>query len=105
MIDSTARYRAIPSLEDQVYHSGDHEDSRDGSPTTSEPIPAAAGAKWTYFLLGCAILLPFNGDTLCHTPPCSPCSRQLLSSVQFDVVFLVPTGRLLLLYDIQFVLV
>ncbi|KAN0081526.1 Nucleoside transporter domain containing protein [Tylopilus felleus] len=60
MIDSTARYRAIPSLEDQVYHSGDHEDSRDGSPTTSEPIPAAAGAKWTYFLLGCAILLPFN---------------------------------------------
>ena len=35
--------------------------------STTERIPTEARAKWTYFILGCAILLPWNGDIFRQT--------------------------------------
>jgi hypothetical protein len=56
MSDSPTNYRAIPSSEDEAGVGGEEPYS------TTERIPAEARAKWTYFLLGCAILLPWSGD-------------------------------------------
>lgn len=71
MTDSSVNYRAIPSSEDQAYHS----DVREAAvgmgnfyATTCERISAEAQTKWTYFLLGCAILLPWNGDPFARLP-------------------------------------
>lgn len=61
----TDSHRATSSSEDQAYHSAIHE-ARAGLGelhSTSEHIPDEDQTKWTYFLLGCAILLPWNGDT------------------------------------------
>jgi hypothetical protein len=65
MTDSPAKYRAIQSSEDQAYHSDSHEARfcRDELYSTTECIPAEARTNWTYFLLGCAILLPWSGNT------------------------------------------
>lgn len=65
MADSRAKYHPIPSLEDQTYHSDVHEAGVGGDNlySTSEGISVEARTKWTYFLLGCAILLPWNGET------------------------------------------
>ncbi|KAG8213953.1 hypothetical protein J3R82DRAFT_10702 [Butyriboletus roseoflavus] len=77
MANSLARYRAIPSSQDQAYHSDVRVAgvSGDNLYSTSESIPAEvqARAKWTYFLLGCTILLPWNGDTSRQTsrPVCA----------------------------------
>ncbi|KAF8132027.1 nucleoside transporter-domain-containing protein [Boletus edulis] len=64
MTDLPAKYRAVSSSADQAYHSNDHASeagvSGDEPYSTIEHIPAAARTRWTYFLLGCAILLPFN---------------------------------------------
>ncbi|KAG8218815.1 nucleoside transporter-domain-containing protein [Butyriboletus roseoflavus] len=65
MIDSSAKYHAIPPSEDEAYHSDVHEAgvtsaSEDDYYSTREWSSAAARTKWTYFLLGCAILLPWN---------------------------------------------
>ena len=67
MSDSSAKYRAIPSSE--AHHSDAHQAGVGGDEphSVSERIPAAAQTKWTYFLLGCAILLPFNGNSLQQT--------------------------------------
>lgn len=62
MSDSPAKYRAVPS---QAYHSDVHEAGVGGDDlySTTEWITTEAQTKWTYFLLGCTILLPWNGDT------------------------------------------
>jgi hypothetical protein len=105
MTDSPVKYRVIPSSEGQADHSNVHNTGDDlyYSTVTSErfPGPAEARTKWTYFLLGCAILLPWNGDS----------SRQIalvlllvlmtpLSPDQWNLVFLVSTGWLPLLLDL-----
>ncbi|KAH0840096.1 nucleoside transporter-domain-containing protein [Lanmaoa asiatica] len=56
MIDSPAKYHPIPSSDDQSYPS----DIREAEVSGGEWKSAEARAKWTYFLLGCAILLPWN---------------------------------------------
>ena len=65
MTHSPAKYRGIPSSEHQAYHSDSHEVGfcRDELYSTTEYILAEARTKWSYFLLGCAILLPWSGDT------------------------------------------
>ena len=70
MTDSPAKYRAIPSSEDQAYDSNVHEARIGGDERvypTSQHIPAEPRTKWTYFLLGCAIFLPWHGDISCQT--------------------------------------
>jgi len=52
MTRSRASYHLIPRSENQVDFSDAHEAGLDGS--------TEARTKWTYFLLGCAILLPWN---------------------------------------------
>ena len=98
MTDSPTKYRAIPSSEDEARAVGDEYYS------TSERMPPKARIRWMYFLLGCAILLPWHGDTCRQTTHLCLCSC-LLSYGKFDAVFLVPTGRFPLHPDLQFVLV
>ena len=57
MPDSPTNYRAIPSSEDEAGVGGEEPYS------ATERTLAEARTKWTYFLLGCATLLPWNGDT------------------------------------------
>ncbi|KAF8558807.1 hypothetical protein OG21DRAFT_981118 [Imleria badia] len=63
--DAPAKYHAIPSSEGQANHSDVHDTGLlhaedDLYYTTGEWFPAQAQIQWTYFLLGCAILLPWN---------------------------------------------
>ncbi|KAF8554812.1 hypothetical protein OG21DRAFT_1522187 [Imleria badia] len=62
MTASPAKYRVTPSSEDQAYHSNIHDAGVCGGElnSTSERILHEAQIKWTYFLLGCAILLPWT---------------------------------------------
>ena len=61
MADTPAKYCAIPSSEDQARVGGDE-------PYSTESFPAEARTKWTYFLLGCATLLPWSGDGFAELP-------------------------------------
>ena len=61
MTGSHVKYQPIPSSEEQPDHSDDPEPV--GDDLRREWFPADAQTKWTYFLLGCAILLPWNGDS------------------------------------------
>lgn len=61
--DSPVNYRAIPPVEEAGVSGGDSDDLY----STRECTSSEALTKWTYFLLGCAILLPFSGDTSCST--------------------------------------
>ncbi|KAF8547949.1 hypothetical protein OG21DRAFT_1423952 [Imleria badia] len=65
MTASPATYCVTPSSENRAYHSNIHEAGVDGGElnSTSERIPNEAQTKWTYFLLGCATLLPWNALT------------------------------------------
>lgn len=69
MKNSAAGYHAVSSLENQVYHSDAHEAGVSGDEfySTSERLSGAVQTKWTYFLLGCAILLPWSGDPFRQT--------------------------------------
>ena len=84
MTNSPAKYRAIPSSDDsgQAYHSDTDEARACGDELylTTGHIPAEARTKWTYFLLGCAILLPWNGDTCQITHLVQLCSCLLSSA-------------------------
>ncbi|KAI9574504.1 nucleoside transporter-domain-containing protein [Boletus coccyginus] len=61
MTDTSIKYRAVPSSEDQADQSDVHDIGGDDlHSSTNEWFPARAQTKWTYFLLGCAILLPWN---------------------------------------------
>ncbi|KAG9313824.1 nucleoside transporter-domain-containing protein [Chiua virens] len=53
-----ANYRTIPPSEDHANASDSHEDGGAGDEWQVEH-----GAKWIYFVLGCAILLPWNALT------------------------------------------
>ena len=69
MSDSRAKYHPLPSSEDQTYHSDIHEAGDDGDnnlDSMSKCVSAEAQAGWTYFFLGCATLLPWNGDASCQ---------------------------------------
>jgi len=90
MTDPPAEYRAIPSSEDQAYDSNVDEaglgvggDERVYS--TSEQIPTESRTKWSFFLLGCAILLPWNGDVSRKTtrPMCAHVYSVLLNATPF----------------------
>ena len=72
-MDAPVKYHAIPSSEEQTDHS-DHDtglvhNEDDLYYPTGEWFPAQAQVQWTYFLLGCAILLPWNGDSFLQTAP------------------------------------
>jgi equilibrative nucleoside transporter 1/2/3 len=88
MTDSPGQYRAIPSSsEDQAYHSDVHEAEGCGDElySTTERILVEARTKWTYFLLGCTILLPWNGDSLRQTSHlvCAHVHSALLNATSF----------------------
>ena len=87
MTASPAKYRTTPSSEDPAYHSEIHEagPNRGGLHSTSERIPHEAHIKWTYFLLGCAILLPWTGDTSRQTthPVCAHVYSALANATSF----------------------
>lgn len=75
MTDSSAKYYAIPPSEDEAYHSDVHEAGvTSASRDDPERSSAEARTKWTYFLLGCAILLPWNGDNFSPICPFYQCS-------------------------------
>ena len=59
------RHAVTPSLEDQAYHSSIHEAGAGGDElhSISERIPDEGQNKWTYFLLGCAILVPWSSTS------------------------------------------
>ena len=70
MTDSSAKYQATQSSEDQPYHSGIRERAEVGGEDlclTSGRIENKGQTKWTYFLLGCAILLPWSSTSF--SPP------------------------------------
>ena len=69
MTDSPVRYRAIPSSEGQADDSDVHDAGDDLYYSTSERFLSEGRTKWTYFLLGCAILLPWNGDSSLQIAP------------------------------------
>jgi len=88
MTDSSAKYHAIPSSEDQAYdpnvdEAGVGGDERAYSP--GERIPAESSIKWTYFLLGCAIMLPWEGDVSRQTtcPVCAHVYSVLANATPF----------------------
>ena len=66
MSDSRVKYHPLPSSEAQAYHSSDILETGDNGDNNIDPtskcISAEAQAGWTYFFLGCAILLPWNGN-------------------------------------------
>jgi hypothetical protein len=61
MTDSPTKYRDIPSFEDEAGVGGEEPYSR------TECIPDEARTKRTFFLLGCATLLPWSGDAFYRT--------------------------------------
>ena len=62
MADPSANYHAIAPSEDH-YRSETHEAGVSHYiRSTSEWSSFESTARWTYFLLGCATMLPWNGD-------------------------------------------
>ena len=75
MAESLSKYCAFPSSEDQLegYDSTGNvnEDGvgASGVERAYSTSQAESQTKWTYFLLGCATLLPFHGDIRQITRP------------------------------------
>jgi equilibrative nucleoside transporter 1/2/3 len=68
-IESGAVYRALPT--------GPHDDDHDseiavddsGTDNFATDQPVDSRIRWVYFMLGCAVLLPWNGEFM--TPFCN----------------------------------